>query len=168
MLIETGEGSKAGKSTNYVSPYQQLLMEELGRKSFISFHLFSFLFKSVSMQAAAADEQQRANVAAQRREIAATMLAEPDSNCQEPVLRGMFQMPDGKRLQHRFLLTSTVGDVFNFVESIEAGGFMPGSYRIVTRYPRRVLEASSSNTLSEAGFGPGQEVFVLEAVGAMQ
>lgn len=117
------------------------------------------------MQAAVADAQAKASIAAQRREIAATLLTEPERSCQEAVLQGMFQLPDGSRLQRRFLLTSTVADVFNFVESAEAGGFMPGSYRIVTRYPRRVLEAGSTTVLSDCGFGPGQEVFVLEAIG---
>lgn len=120
------------------------------------------------MQAAAADAQQKATIAAQRREIAAALLAEPDSSCQEAVLRGMFQLPDGSRIQRRFLLSSSASDVFNFVESIEAGGFMPNSYRIVTRYPRRVLESGASGALIDSGFGPGQEVFVLEAVGTNQ
>ena len=117
------------------------------------------------LQAAAADAQEKATIAAQRRELAATLCAEPESRCQEAVLQGMFQLPDGTRVQRRFLLSSTVADVFDFVESIEAGGFMPGSYRIVTRYPRRVLEAGSTTVLSDCGFGPGQEVFVLEAIG---
>lgn len=117
------------------------------------------------MQAAAADAQLKATIAAQRRELAATLPPEIPADCQDPVLRGMFQLPDGSRIQRRFLLSSSVSQLFDFTESIEAGGFMPGGYRIVTRYPRRVLEAGGAGTLAEAGFGPGQEVFVLEAVG---
>jgi hypothetical protein len=115
------------------------------------------------VQAAAADEQARALVAAQRKEIAARLLPEPDAACTESILQGRFQLPDGSRTQHRFLLTSKVSDVFDFVESTEAGGFMPGTYRIVTRYPRRVLESDSAATLSDTGFGAGQEVFMLES-----
>lgn len=53
--------------------------------------------------------------------------------------------------------------MFEYVESVGAGGLMPGSYRLVTRYPRRIIHDSPTKRLKDCGVGAGQEVFVLEA-----
>jgi hypothetical protein len=81
-------------------------------------------------------------------------------------LNALFQLPDGSRVKRRFRAGAAVEEIFEFVESVGAGGFRPGRYRIVTRFPRRVLQGDGVGkaTLSECGIGAGQEVFMLESL----
>lgn len=114
------------------------------------------------MQAAAEDAARQAEVATQRAALAAALPAEPPEDAAAAVLTAMLQLPDGTRHRRRFLLDAPVATVFEFVESIGAGGLAPGGYHIVTRYPRRVLASDNPGSLADARLSAGQEVFVLE------
>lgn len=72
-------------------------------------------------------------------------------------------MPSGDRVQRRFRLDAPVSEMFDYVESVGAGGFMPDTYRLVTRYPRRIIHNAQAKSLRDCGIGAGQEVFVLES-----
>jgi len=91
------------------------------------------------------------------------------------------RLPDGTRLTRRFDAgTATVGHLFALVVassgSAEAGSdappspfALPGAFRLVSSYPRRVLEepaggAGGGPTLAEAGLGAGSEALMVEAV----
>jgi hypothetical protein len=89
---------------------------------------------------------------------------EPPSSTPEPVLTAMFQLPDGTRPRRRFLLSTPVDTVFDFVDSVGGGGVRPESYRLVTRFPRRVLSKGSGLDLARAQVSAGQMVFVVEEV----
>lgn len=118
---------------------------------------------SVCVQAAAADAEEKARVAACRHELALKLPPEPAEDCVDALVNARFQLPGGDRVQRRFRLDALVSDMFNFVESVGAGGLMPGKYRLVTRYPRRVIKSSATGVLRDCGIGAGQEVFVLES-----
>eukprot|EP00892_Ulva_mutabilis_P004935 jgi/Ulvmu1/2813/UM142_0011.1 len=113
--------------------------------------------------AAAADAEEKSRVAAARHQLALTLPPEPAEDCADALINARFQMPGGDRVQRRFRLDAPVSEMFNFVESVGAGGLMPGSYRLVTRYPRRVIDCTATGTLRDCGIGAGQEVFVLES-----
>ena len=82
------------------------------------------------------------------------------------VLTFVFRFPDGTRHTRRFLASQPMQLLFDFVDSKGASGKLPGEYRLVTQFPRRVFEASASEgELGNAmGFGddPGfQQGYVL-------
>lgn len=101
-------------------------------------------------------------MAAARHELAIKLPPEPAEDCHDALVNARFQMPSGERLQRRFRLDAAVSEMFDYVESVGAGGMMPDTYRLVTRYPRRTIH-HSSKSLKEFGIGAGQEVFVLES-----
>lgn len=102
-------------------------------------------------------------MAAARHELAIKMPPEPAEDCSDALVNARFQMPGGERVQRRFRLDAPVSELFDFVESCGAGGLMPGTYRLVTRYPRRMIPNSATGVLRDCGVGAGQEVFVLES-----
>jgi hypothetical protein len=120
------------------------------------------------MQAAAeratTDAANAARIAAVRAAAAERIPLEPLSSTAEPVLTALFQLPDGTRPRRRFLLGTPVDAVFDFVDSVGGGGVRPGSYCLVTRFPRRVLSQGSGLHLSQAQISAGQMVFVVEEV----
>jgi ubiquitin fusion degradation protein 1 len=116
------------------------------------------------MQAAAADEARQAEIDARRHAIAAALPPEPSADAAGALLTAALQLPDGTRATRRFALDAPVAALFDFVESVGAGGLPPGGYRIVTRYPRRVLEGGDKGTLRDARLAAGQEAFVLESL----
>jgi len=68
--------------------------------------------------------------------------------------------PDGSRLMRRFLRTSTVGDVVNFVKK-EKNMPVSESIKLGTTFPKRVLE-DLSKTLAEIGLGKQESLNVVQ------
>ena len=64
--------------------------------------------------------------------------------------------PDGSRLLRRFLRTSTVGDVINFVKKEK----QLGDCKLGTTFPKRVLE-DPTKTLQEIGLGKQESLNVI-------
>ena len=69
---------------------------------------------------------------------------------------------DGKTGRRRLnVKLASVGDLFDFAASIIQ--LDPKCFRLVTRFPRRVLSLSDQS-LEEAGIAPGQELFLVETI----
>ena len=56
-------------------------------------------------------------------------------------------------------------DVFHFVDAQGGSGQLPGTYALVTQFPRRQYLDSYQGTLQEAGFG-AQEALLLQPLKA--
>eukprot|EP00978_Attheya_sp_CCMP212_P046369 scaffold388101_cov35-Attheya_sp.AAC.1 len=73
---------------------------------------------------------------------------------------------DGAMGKRRFDVTvGTLQDLFAFGVTIVSSNH--DRFRLVTRFPRRVLELSETNrltTLADAGIAAGQEVFMMEKI----
>lgn len=54
-------------------------------------------------------------------------------------------------------------ELFTAVDSWGAGGLALGSYQLVTRFPRRVLDSGFEGTVADAQIAPGQELFMVQA-----
>mmetsp|Transcript_31439 Transcript_31439/g.41634 ORF Transcript_31439/g.41634 Transcript_31439/m.41634 type:complete len:97 (+) Transcript_31439:960-1250(+) len=65
--------------------------------------------------------------------------------------------PDGSRLMRRFLRTSTVGDVINFVKKEKS----LSDLKLGTTFPKRVLE-DATKTLSDIGLGKQESLNVIQ------
>ncbi len=73
------------------------------------------------------------------------------------------RLPDGKRLQRRFLQTGQLHLLFDWIDSIGAAGHDPGQYQLIAQFPRRVIQpADVSQSLAEAGLSSRQEALILE------
>lgn len=120
--------------------------------------------------AAAVRQQQEAEVAAEeaaaRQEAVrlakeAALPAEPAPDCGQPLASCLFRLPDGARLSRRFLLSSPMQLLFDFVDSKGASGWAPGSYSLVSQYPRRVFAPphgpglAAARTAAAAGAAAG-------------
>lgn len=103
----------------------------------------------------------------------ASLPAEPLADDPEGINLAV-RLPAGGRFSRRFRRSDPLQAVFNFVdvESGRAGAassrpppILPGSYRLATSYPRRVLEqdgAAASFSLADAGLAARQEALFLE------
>lgn len=115
--------------------------------------------------AAAAAEQ-----AALQARLAASLPPEPEAAASTSdsgaVFACAFTLPNGARLLRRFATSQPAQLLFDFLDSHGAGGWARGSYRLVTRMPRRVVDGGCDVTLGELGLGAGGggEAFLLEAV----
>ena len=71
---------------------------------------------------------------------------------------------DGATGRRRFdIQTTTMRDLFAFASaSCNLNDLEGQSFRLVTRFPRRVFEDSNDTTLEGAGIGQGQEMFMVE------
>jgi len=58
-------------------------------------------------------------------------------------------MPDGSKLQRKFLRTNTLGDVFNFIRKSKSG---LSQVKLISSFPKKVYE-DGSLTLDAAKFG---------------
>ncbi|KAG2442639.1 hypothetical protein HXX76_002723 [Chlamydomonas incerta] len=129
----------------------------------------------------AAEEAAAAAAAAERAalrdRLAASLPPEPAASASTSdgaVFPCAFTLPDGSRVLRRFAASQPAQLLFDFVDSCGAGGWARGSYRLVTRMPRRVVEPAAAAaggggvTLGELGLGAGGggEAFLLEAVEA--
>jgi len=119
-------------------------------------------------EAAAAEAAAAAELAATRRrmqeEKAAALPPEPEVG-EVGAVACLFRLPDGSRHSRRFLPTQPVSLLFDYVDSKGASGRDPGSYRLVTQFPRTVFESGAEaegTTLKEAGLDQPRSVLFLE------
>ena len=88
--------------------------------------------------------------------------AEPVTGGSEPTVTCAVRFPDGTRVQRRFLCACSLTCLFGWVDSLGAGGQDPDQYRLVSQFPRQVLEANvPSQTFADAGLTQ-QQAFLLE------
>lgn len=91
-------------------------------------------------------------LAAALRQKAAALPAEPGASDPGAVTL-MVRLPDGSRQSRRFAKSTPLQRVFDFVDVQCAGkAARPGSYSLVTQFPRRVLQPEGGRqTLEQAG-----------------
>jgi ubiquitin fusion degradation protein 1 len=77
-----------------------------------------------------------------------------------------FALPGGGRAERRFFPTDPVAAAFSFVRAQSAGAKEGERFRLVTRYPRRVVEEEGGGTVGAAGMGEeaGETWFVEKIV----
>jgi len=90
----------------------------------------------------------------------AELPAEPSDGENENTVSVMIRLPDGSKLSRKFLLSHKIQFVFHFVDIYT--DLMPNSYRLLTQFPRRVLDQDSTFTLYEAGLTSKQEALFVE------
>lgn len=91
----------------------------------------------------AEEEQQerRERHAAIVRQKLASLPSEPlDKDTSSEALRILFRFPDGTKYTRTFLPSQSIGTMFHFVDAMGAHGLDPGTYRLVSQYPRHVFE----------------------------
>jgi FAS-associated factor 2 len=111
--------------------------------------------EAAAAAAAEAEEEERVRTVARRREEKAAAL----SAREEPAAGGAgvckvaVRLPDGSRKERRFLGADTVGDVYNFVDTLEG---LSEKYSLVSNFPRRVFSRAEDAgvTLVEGGLHP--------------
>lgn len=69
-----------------------------------------------------------------RDQIALTLPTEPDVNCSDAVCSLKCRLPGGKIISRRFLQTTTLNVMFDFLFT---QGFSRDGYRFLTTYPKR-------------------------------
>jgi len=95
-------------------------------------------------------------------ELANQIPEEPEPHA-EDVVRVVIKLPDGQRLDRRFLLSHSLKHIYYYVFCHPAS---PDEFDIVTNYPRRTLQCKPSSdlpsppTLKEAGFGKSEMLFI--------
>ena len=72
------------------------------------------------------------------------------------------KLPDGRRVRRRFCKSHPLQSVFNFLDSHEH--LAPGTYRLMSQFPRRAFEdhAPGAPTLEEAGLTQKQEALFVD------
>jgi len=126
-----------------------------------------------------AEEEQRLQVEEERRkveeehekkcriqnmkiELASQIPSEPEVSSKEAI-RILIKLPEGQRLERRFLPTHTLHHIYYFVFCHPDS---PDEFEIVSNFPRRVLACKPSGgegepvTLVQAGFGKSEMLFV--------
>ncbi len=78
------------------------------------------------------------------------------------------RLPDGTRVTRRVLLSAPLSQLFALADANGAGGWAPGSYALVSQFPRRTLKPGSDGTLVDAGLGEGQLALMLERLHALE
>jgi ubiquitin fusion degradation protein 1 len=127
-------------------------------------------------RAAAAEAAAEREDAARREEVragkAAALPPEPDEGGAEPAVAVLVRFPDGGAHRRRLALASPLQTLFDFVDARGGGGLLPGEYRLVTQYPRRVFDsaegggeaAAAGASVGDAGLDGPREVLFLEPV----
>lgn len=69
-----------------------------------------------------------------REHIASTLPPEPEANCADPVCSLKCRVPGGKVISRRFLQTTTLNVLFDFLFT---QGFSRDEYKFLTTYPKR-------------------------------
>jgi len=116
-------------------------------------------------------QQRTAKDAARRLRIRSEMEAAlpPEPAPSDPHGTCVFRLPDGGRLLRRFRPSDPVRALFDYVDSQGGGGLWPGEYRLVSAYPRRVIEpplAAAGGTCEGVG-GEGGGGESLEAAAGL-
>ena len=62
----------------------------------------------------------------------------------------------------RFARTSALSALFDYVDVQAAGELLPGTYRLVTQYPRRAFTVETQGSLQDAGLSQKQEAVFIE------
>lgn len=110
-------------------------------------------------------EAERARFEAEKQELLerkASVLPEEPTRGSDGAMECVVRLPDGRRCTRLFLQEHPAKHLFDFVDL--QGAVDPHTYRLVAQFPRRVLEADTSRTFSEAGFTGAQEVFFIESL----
>ena len=82
---------------------------------------------------------------------------EPPANTDPAQVVDMqLRMPDGSKLQRKFLRSNTLGDIFNFVKKQKSG---LSQVKLVSTFPKKVYE-DGSLTLDAAKFGKREALIV--------
>ena len=107
----------------------------------------------------ARQEQKQQAVVQRRRERSESIPEEPSADGEKPVTRLLIKMPDGSRIQRRFLTEDKIRAVYDYVDSLESNTCF--DYKLVTNFPRRVFDESTfSLTLKEADLVPQAALFL--------
>ncbi|KAG1666244.1 hypothetical protein FOA52_011546 [Chlamydomonas sp. UWO 241] len=136
-----------------------------------------------AQEVAAAEAAAEAAAAAVRTEVArasleASLPPEPPATSADEAqaagrpgdatLSAVLRLPDGARAQRRFRLADPPSLLFEFAGARGGGGHLPGTYRLVMQYPRRVLEPGSGGCLGDHGLEAGAtEAVLVEPVSSM-
>lgn len=135
-----------------------------------------------------AEEEEAQRQAAEEARLASLLSSKaarlpPEPQGSDPdVVVVMVRMPDGSRLSRRFSKADPLQALFDFLDlqmAAAAGAsgcadapqgaaaYKPGTYRLVTQFPRRVFTNDAQESLSEAGVAEGGgAAFFLEPVAA--
>ena len=92
----------------------------------------------------------------QANEVAQLEVPEEPAEGADNVVNLQLRMPDGSKLQRRFLRSNNLGHVFNFVRKQKEG---ITTVKLITAFPKKVLE-DAKMTLEEAKFGKSEAVNV--------
>jgi len=109
-----------------------------------------------------AEHQRKNEIARQKLELVSEIPEEPDHSSAEAI-RILIKLPEGQRLERRFLSTHSLKHIYYFVFCHPDS---PDEFDIVTNFPRRTLACKPSPeqpeppTLREAGFGRSEMLFV--------
>ena len=92
----------------------------------------------------------------------AALPEEPPQDLPE-VVTILIRLPGGGRVGRRFKRTDMISSLFDFVDVSQKGGdIMPGGYRLIRQYPRKVYEAGTQLSLSDADLVHSQEALFVE------
>ena len=106
-------------------------------------------------------QEQRERHAAMVREKLSSLPSDPVDDSSPEALRIMFRFPDGAKYTRTFLPCQSAGILFHFVDAMGAHGLDPGTYRLVSQYPRHVFEyqIQDSRRIEELPlYSPGSKV----------
>lgn len=98
-----------------------------------------------------------------RAKLLSELPAEPSVD-EKDVISIMVRKPNGSMSSRRFLKTWSVGTLFDFVNA-QSSSSSSSSYRLVTRFPRRVYtaeEVAGGKTFVEMGLTGKQETLMFE------
>ncbi|XP_020896306.2 FAS-associated factor 1 [Exaiptasia diaphana] len=97
---------------------------------------------------------------AQRLSLVDQLADEPGPDCTEPISDLRFWLPNGQRLQRRFLASSHLQNVLTYVQT---QGFLENDYKVVTNFPRRDLYTlDRTKSLQAHGIYPQEKIIVEE------
>ena len=124
--------------------------------------------RKAEAEAAEAAAAAAAAAAAEKEARDALVAAANDALPDEPAAGGddvvdiAVKLPDGRRVRRRFCKSHPLQSVFNFLVSAEH--LAPGTYRLMSQFPRRAFEdhAPGAPTLEEAGLTQKQEALFVD------
>lgn len=96
---------------------------------------------------AAEEEERKANAEAERLARLAALPDEPPVTA-EGVVNISFRLPNSKKVSRRFLDSSTIGTVQQFLSSLEDIQPLGEKYRILSNFPRKVHEDPTATLAS--------------------
>jgi hypothetical protein len=119
------------------------------------------------------EENDRKKLESQRLEdmkerLEAELSIEPSEPVEE-IVSVMIRLPDGTRLSRKFLKANKVTLLFHFVDYVictqkEGSDLNPGTYKLLTQFPRKVIVDTDTNTLEDVGLVNKQEALFVEKI----